>query len=572
MIRRLSSAVQAKIAAGEVIERPSSVVKELVENSLDANATNVTIDISAGGRHYVRVYDDGDGIIPEQLPLAIEPFATSKLTHSDDLLQIHSFGFRGEALASIAAVSKLEIQSVTDDGAVGRRLAVSAGKMESDNEFGGKKGTAVFVSDLFANFPARAQFLKSERTESLRIVDTIQNLAVGNPGVKMTLIIDKKERLRSSGSGDIRSVLKEVLGDRIIKDTVTISGSRFKGISGVVSRPGKTRKRRKYISFFVNGRWVSNRTLHAAVSEAYRGLLPSGRYPMVVLSLEIPTHELDVNVHPTKSEIRFKSDSEIFSGVTQAIKQTLMDVDSPISLSGFSAVDYSSSNLQGGRMADRPPSTDFGRSAGQIFDEKKNSQNALFDEPIFNALDLQPIGQLNRLYIVATGNDGLYVIDQHAAHERVRYEKLSNGALDEATQSVLTTLVIEFSGKTSAWLSDNVDLLNQMGFSVDYFGGTSWSLRTVPRLCAHLDPLKFFSELVEDLSSEFMRTEDPIERIRWAAACHGAVKSGDTLSIEEMVILLRDLKECDLGLTCPHGRPTMLKFGLDDLSRQFGRA
>ncbi len=572
-IQRLPDDVRGKIAAGEVIERPASVVKELVENSLDAGATKVRIEIRAGGRELIRVVDDGIGISPDELPLAFSPHATSKLRSEDDLLNVQTLGFRGEALASIAAVAELSIASSTGVGERGRIIAVHGDRTLRDEPHAGAGGTEVTVSRIFENFPVRLEFLKSARTELFRVVNIAQHLALGQPRVRFTLTSDDRVSFQTSGSGSLRDAIVEVYDSKLLDDTIELSPGEFQGLEGFIGQPGRDRPNRRYISFFVNRRWITNRTLLGALTEAYRSMMPSGRHPIAILHLTVPPDSVDVNVHPTKSEIRFREDGLIFGRVSKAIRRTLVEKGDfvPIGVGSTPVVDsffiptspptsgrqHSFSHIDGGPVRTR--ALDTIDSAPDIVEGGVRSPT------------IRPLGQIDSTYLVATGPEGLYLVDQHAAHERVNYERLmaSDGAVN--TQQLLAPLTVDLQSDASAWISENLSTLRELGFDAEHFGDNTWLIRAVPAVSSDRDPHKLFLDIVTEMLDVDVSRAGATDRARWSVACHSSIRAGDLLSIPEMQALLDQLARCDLGLTCPHGRPTILQFTREMLDRQFGR-
>lgn len=571
-ILRLPPDVTGKIAAGEVIERPASVIKELVENSLDAGARSVEIESLEGGRRLMRVVDDGAGIAPEELRIALERNSTSKLRTENDLLSVRTLGFRGEALCSISAVAELSIASRPDRTQVGRKITIHGEHLIADEPHGGAAGTEIMVSRLFDNFPVRLEFLKSHRTESFHILNIAQNLALSRPSVRFAASSDGQRSFSTPGSGSLEDCLLALFGPKLVDGMVQIEQGKWLGIEGLVSKPGRDWANRRHISFFVNGRWVNNATLSAALAEAYRGLLPAGRFPAAYLHLQLPAEAVDVNVHPAKAEVRFRDSGQLFTRLSGAIRRTLIErsdfvpveigdrrpvVDSffvPAAIPHDSGLNqrYSARSLQAPLA---PDSTVAAASGGQI-----------------SSPHMRALGQIDRTYIVAAGPDGLYLVDQHTAHERVLYEELFTTNDKPDRQQLLAGQTTDVGAVASAWLEENRDLLADFGLEVENLGGTTWIVNAVPSMAVGRQAGGFLEEVVRDLSTIDGRRSDPRERARWAVACNSAVKAGDALSVPEMQALLEQLLECDLGRTCPHGRPTTLKLSRELLDHQFGRA
>ena len=572
-IQRLPDDVRGKIAAGEVIERPASVVKELVENSLDAGATEVRIEIRAGGRELIRVLDDGSGIAPEELPLAFSPHATSKLRSEDDLLNVRTLGFRGEALASIAAVANLSLASSTGPGASGRIIVMHGDRTLRDDPYAGAGGTDITVSRLFENFPVRLEFLKSERTELFRVLDVAQHLALGHPHVRFTLTSDDRISFQTSGTGSLRDAVVGVYDSKLLNDTIELSPGEFQGIEGFVGQPGRDRANRRYISFFVNRRWVTNRTLLGALTEAYRGMMPSGRHPIAIIHLTVPPDSVDVNVHPTKTEIRFREDGLIFNQVSRALRRTLVEKGDFVPVeAGTSAV------VDSFFLPNSPPATGRQPSFPQIDGgPPRTTPPGLAEDEIdapeggLRSPTIRPLGQIDSTYLVATGPRGLYLVDQHAAHERVNYERLLAQPGSADSQQLLGPVTVDLQSDASAWVSENLPTLHALGFAAEHFGDNTWLIRTVPAVGSDRDPHTLFSEIVTEMLDVDVSHADTADRARWSVACHSSIRAGDHLSMPEMQALLDQLAKCDLGRTCPHGRPTILQFTREMLDRQFGR-
>ncbi len=572
-IRQLPDDVRGKIAAGEVIERPASVVKELVENSLDAGATDIRIFIQGGGRELIRVVDNGGGIDPAELPLAFSPHATSKLRVEDDLLNVRTLGFRGEALASITAVAELSIASSTGLGETGRVIVRHGDEVLQDDAHGGPGGTEVTVSRLFANFPVRLEFMKSERTELFRVVNIVQHQALGHPHVRFTLTSDDRVSFQTTGSGSLRDALVGVYDARLIDDTIEIPPDEFQGIHGFIGQPGKDRPNRRHISFYVNRRWVTNRTLLGALTEAFRGMMPSGRHPIAIVHLTVPPDSVDVNIHPTKTEIRFREDRLIFSRVSKAIRRTLIERGDYVAVEpGPEAL--VDSFFVPSRMPAQPRYDSFAPDPSALSGGASGGMPV--DDPIAPATGLQsptirPLGQIDSTYLVATGPEGLYLVDQHAAHERVTYERLLKQDTAPDRQPLLAPLTADLASDASAWVADNLERLGELGFDIEHFGDNTWLIRAVPVVGADRDPQALFAEIVAEMLEVEVSRAGMAERLRWSVACHSSIRAGDQLSIPEMQALLDELARCDLGRTCPHGRPTILKFTREMLDRQFGR-
>ena len=571
-IKILPENVSSTIAAGEVVERPASVVKELAENSLDADAKAIQISTEEGGKLLIEVVDDGSGIAQAEVLLAVARFATSKLQTAQDLFAIDTLGFRGEALSSIAAVSRLEMITRAQGEDVGSKLNVNGGDIKPLSTIGSPPGTVMRVRDLFYNVPARRKFLKTENTERRWITRFVSRYALAYPHVRFELQQEGRSLLNTSGKGDPREVLTEVFGLETARQMISIPPSPGAeiSVSGFVGPPELNRSNRRELTFFVNGRWVQDSSLSAAVLQAYHTLLMVGRYPIAVLFLQVHPEQVDVNVHPTKSEIRFREPDRVFAVIQRAIRATLMGHTSPV------RVDFQSTWSREGTSS-RPGaiSADWGFAAESSFDPSASRPLSLQGVlPSGTIPLLRAVGQIGAAYLVAEGPDGLYLVDQHAAHERILFEKMmaerDAGALE--SQNLLETQTIEFSHSEAALLEENLKALQELGFVIEPFGERSFRLRAVPSLVTGKDPLFALRSVVEEFEENEEPLADALEARLAARICKRvAIKAGQVLSFAEQRQLLRDLESCSMPRTCPHGRPTMIHLSIDALERQFGR-
>ena len=586
-IRLLSPEVSSQIAAGEGVERPASVVKELLENSLDAGANSISISIEDAGKKLIEVADDGTGIPSAELELAAARHATSKLVQSDDLFSIGTLGFRGEALASIGSVSRMTITSRVKKEKEGARLKVEGGISDKLTKVGTTVGTTVRVEDLFYNVPARLKFLKTDVTERRTIDTLVTRYALAYPDKRFKLSEGNKVSLQTSGDGDRRAILASLYGVDVAKQMLEVmaeeEGYR---LTGFISPTSITRSNRKEITFFINGRWVQEIALNSALLQAYHTLLMVGRYPMCALFLEIDPHEVDVNVHPAKAEVRFRSQDKIFSFVQRSTRKALLAY-SPVpnvapSLWGTTRTVPSESDrssvgldwaighdeeIRDSRLeTENPPSTSSPQS--QVSSSQPQSSP-------FNKIPLMRlIGQIGATYLVAEGPDGLYLIDQHAAHERVLFEKLmaQHDMKKISSQTLLTPETVTLPPQAAKLLTDQLPALNHFGFDVNEFGPNTFQVRAMPTLFTGGDSSAALRALVEDFEEDETPLQNEIEAKLAARVCKRmAVKGGQTLSADEQRALLTDLEACDSPRTCPHGRPTMIHLSVDMLERQFGR-
>jgi len=590
-IRLLSSEVASQIAAGEVVERPASVVKELLENALDAGAKNVTISIADAGRTLVEVADDGVGIPSNELELAVSRHATSKLAQSEDLFHIMTLGFRGEALASIGSVSRMTITSRVKSAEEGARLHIEGGKASRLEKVGAPIGTVVRVEDLFYNVPARLKFLKSDVTER-RIIDSlVTRYALAYPNVRFKLVEGKQVSLQTAGDGDRRAILAALYGVDVAKQMLeVIAEEEGKALTGFISPTSLTRSNRREITFFINGRWVQDSALNTALLQAYHTLLMVGRYPLSALFLTIPPEEVDVNVHPTKAEVRFRSQDKVFSFVQRSTRKALL---------AYTPIPSVSPQLWGPRLApmerrevgidwsiahdDRQFSVESDQLPGTSNESEVTSDKSLsVDSQLvtrrpetFSPVPLlRLIGQIGATYLVAEGPDGLYLIDQHAAHERVLFEKLmaQHNAKQIPSQALLNPAIVTLPPQSSKMLLSQLPFLNRFGFEVEEFGSNTFQVRAMPVLFTGGEAEAALRALVEDFEEDETPLQTEVEARLAARVCKRlAVKAGQVLSNEEQRALLTDLEACQSPRTCPHGRPTMIHLSVDMLERQFGR-
>ncbi len=570
-IRILPEAVSSAIAAGEVVERPSSVVKELIENSLDAGATHIEITVEAGGKRLIEVQDDGAGIPARDVPLAIARHATSKLNSLDDLQAIQTLGFRGEALSAICAVSRLELVTRHPSDDAGTRLRSEGGGEARREPIGAPRGTVVRVRDLFYNVPARREFLKTDATERRRISDLVSRYALAYPGVRFRLIQEGRESLYSSGSGDRREALAAALGEEMARSMVALpeQGESAVRVEGFVGPATVHRSSRKHLIFFVNGRWVQDNSLSAAVLGAYHGLLMVGRYPVAALFIGLPSREVDINVHPTKSEIRFRNQNQVFTVVQRSVRAVLLgQAPPPVEME---------TQWRGRTPAAGAQTISPDWQIAHDLLEINRTERGFEPQPALPQADvplLRPVGQVGAAYLVAEGPDGIYLIDQHAAHERILFEGLMSAREESRleSQALLEPELIEFSPSEAAIIDQHLEGMRDLGFDVEHFGGHTYRLRTLPAMLSNLSPHAAMRVLVDDFEEDEAPLEAEAELRIAARVCkRSAIKAGQILSASEQRKLLRDLEACEAPRTCPHGRPTMIHLSVQSLERQFGR-
>ena len=546
-IRLLTPEIADAIAAGEVIERPASVVKELVENALDANARRISIDVRGAGKLSIRVSDDGDGISAEDLQMAFVRHATSKVANLSDLEAIATLGFRGEALASIASVSDVECTSA------GARVRVRAGNVVEHGAGPLLPGVTLEVRDLFANVPARLKFLKSDATEVAAMKDVVGAFAVLHPHVRFQLTIDARSAVSSTGDGDRRRAIGSVHGLPVATEMLEMIGMPL--VTGMVSQPRMSRGSRDGIVLAVNGRPISSRPLIYALEECYQGMLERGRHPVAVIDIGIDPELVDVNVHPAKREVRFREEGAVFSALQRAVR---------VALGGSQPYQYHSTATGPATIARDPmPQLTLHESTAAVAIAEIGARVA---EGV-----LRPIGQVGPGYLVAEGPDGLVLVDQHAAHERVLYnrllERLHTGR--GMTQPLLMPQAVDVEPRLLAAAADHRADLAKLGLEYEEFGPRSLRITAVPVEMPAGRATAAVQETLAALADN--RGAGALEKAAAALACHSAVRFGDTLDLAEQRSLLLDLEAADEAVTCPHGRPTRLLVDWQDLKRHFRR-
>ncbi|HUZ02790.1 MAG TPA: DNA mismatch repair endonuclease MutL [Thermomicrobiaceae bacterium] len=578
-IHTLDDATIGKIAAGEVVERPASVVKELVENALDAGARTVRIEIVAGGRDLIRVHDDGSGIAPEDLPHALERHATSKLSAFEDLAGLHSYGFRGEALASIAAVSELRVVSRAAGQGHAESIVSHFGRRESPTHLASAPGTIVTVRDLFDNVPARRKFLRQDQTEATYIQRVVAACALAFPEVRFELTIDGRIALATDGSGELGNAVVGVFGADVADEMVPIRVAHDDGetppvrLDGYVGLPTLTRGSRQQLVLLINRRWVEHRALAFALEQAYHSLIMVGRYPVAVVRIEVPPDRLDVNVHPTKREVRISDERVVFSTLQRAVRETLVLHTPEQVVPTMVDVPLSAPDLQRRLALAHPdqvrvPDSAHG-PAGAADGEAmpSNSTQTNGDVPI-----LRVLGQVGATYIIAEGPAGMYLIDQHAAHERVLFERLwtRHESSSPDVQGLLEPLVVELTPPQSEVVGRDREELAKIGFELEPFGGSAVAVRSVPAMTTRRDPRAVLVGILEELA-QGGRGATRIESLIISTACHSAIRAGQALTLLEMRELIAQLESCTAPRACGHGRPTMLHLSQQELERQFSR-
>ena len=608
-IRLLDDATAARIAAGEVIERPASVVKELVENALDAGATRIDIEIEGGGSELIRVVDNGTGIAPGELELAFERFATSKVDATSDLLGIATLGFRGEALPSIASVSRVEASSRPAERDAGERLLLKFGEREEFGKTGVPAGTSVSVRGLFSNVPARRKFLRSPGAELGRIQSLVTSYALVRSDVAFRLEADGRQRLATPGGFDLRGAVAGTYGARIAEMMLELpyaepfsdgTPAAF-AVGGLTGAPSISRGNRRFITLGINGRWIQSKRITYAIEQAYHGFLGARRFPIAVVLVRVPLNDVDVNVHPAKTEVRFLREDLVFGDVQRAVRSVLI-ANAPVpsfrpTTRSHTFAGVGGPGLGGGSIANAPRTdleqnplwplrheavspreigtgTDSGANPSSteiavLLHGNDSGQTQRETLPV-----LRLVGQAHETYLIAEGPDGVYLIDQHASHERIRFEEISR-ALNTGSpdaQQMLEPEPVALDPRQEELLADQGDLIAGLGFVVESFGPGTALIRGIPRMLADRTSAAgdAFRGLLDEVASGG-RNDAWRERLIATLACHSSVRAGMQLTDDEGRALLNSLEKADQPHTCPHGRPTMIHMSQPDLERGFRR-
>ena len=597
-IKALPKELAEKIAAGEVIERPLSVVKELVENAIDADSTNITVEIKKGGKEYIRITDNGKGIEKDQLGLAFERYATSKISTEEDLNNIYSLGFRGEALASIAAVSKLELISKPKDNKVGSKIEINGGEIDAISDSACEDGTTVIVKDLFYNLPARKKFLKPDNTESSLIADFMQKIALAYPELKFRFINNGTILFSTLGKGSLYEAILTLFSPQTARSLVEVnySGQNMK-LYGYTSGSEASKTNKKGQVFFVNGRYIKSKVLDSAIEEAYHDKLFDGRHPICYLFLEIEPSEIDVNVHPRKTEIKFYDESLVKDFVILGIRKALLAqeaapdishlvdkkakivekaVDKTKNYPQFTQKDVVNSNV----FLSIDKQDDFFQNLREeqqsieiptikVSEEVKKD---LGKEHRFEFKNLKPVAQIFSTYIIATDSKNLYIVDQHAAHERIMYEHLLNrfNYEENLSQVLIAPILISTTAAQTALEGEWGKLLKELGFSYELFGINQYIIKEIPA-ALKLDEAEVFIHTILDSEIENPGSIQAKRDEIITASCKAAVKAGDKLSESEITALFEELDSCENPFSCPHGRPTFLRFSESEIERFFKR-
>lgn len=614
-IIQLDDRLSNKIAAGEVVERPASVVKELVENAIDAGSTVIEVEVEEAGLGKIRILDNGDGISEEDVLMAFQRHATSKIKNDDDLFRIRTLGFRGEALPSIASVSRFEMKTST--GEVGSRVVFEGGVLQVHEAAAARKGTDIIVTDLFFNTPARLKYLKTVHTELGNITDIMNRLALSHPEISFRLIHNDRKLLHTTGNGDVRQVLAAIYGVNIVKKMVPITATSLDyKVTGWIALPEITRASRNYISTMINGRFIKNYPLVKAVQEGYHTLLPIGRYPIVLLSVEMDPILVDVNVHPSKMEVRLSKEQELNQLVTDVIKkvfksqelipsgfiqqekkekppseQTFLELDHvvekeiPVERAIFKESTLREPNRteRVKELIQRPVSVVKEESLAPIrtesvtvveIEEEFVTETDLLQESKLRVPPFYPIGQMHGTYILAQNEKGLYIIDQHAAQERIKYEYFREkvGDVQSELQELLVPITLEYSTDEALKIMEHQHELERVGVFLEPFGHNSFILRSHPQWLPKGEEKELMEEMIEQLLH--MKKVD-IHKLREEAAimmsCKASIKANHHLRQDEIQALLDELRSTSDPFTCPHGRPIIIHYSTYEMEKMFKR-
>ncbi|MCM1113923.1 MAG: DNA mismatch repair endonuclease MutL [Clostridium sp.] len=623
-IHILPKEIYQLIAAGEVVERPSSIVKEMIENSVDANAKNITVEIKHGGSTYIRITDDGCGVEREQIKKVFISHATSKISEKDDLNAIGTLGFRGEAMASISAVAKVELLTKAENADIGTRYEIAGGEELALDDAGCPNGTTIVVRDIFFNTPARMKFLKKDVTEGNAVAGIVDRMAISHPEISFRFIRDGKQTLITSGNGDLKSAIYSVFGREVSEGLIPVDYSYDNmRVTGFVSKPTSSRKSRAMQFFFINSRLVKSATAMAALEQAYKNSIMVGRFPMCILNIALNPALVDVNVHPAKIEVRFANEKPIFDliyyGVKTAVEadrtvkeadfspriEQIYDAPNKINKTYSSKIDFfkkkeeapvqqtfrispietaihqdNQASLNAKRLdyddAETAKADEVIKTAVDIPAAEKEcavhtAENTVCDEDDNTTVSFKLIGEAFKTYIIAEIDKELYFIDKHAAHERMNYEKFKSQETVEV-QLLLAPIVVNLAKDEYNALCENFDLLAQCGFEVESFGDRAVIVRGVPALVGDSDVKDLITEIAEKLLEHKTDiTPDKIDWIYHSASCRGAVKAGDNTSAQEQELFVAKLLSMPEIRFCPHGRPVFIKISRYDIEKQFGR-
>ena len=607
-IRVLADHVANQIAAGEVVERPASVAKELVENSIDAGATRITIEIEAGGRRLLKVSDDGEGMVRDDAVLAFERHATSKIRETIDLAAIATLGFRGEALASIASVAKVELTTFAEGAKAATRVIIEGGRIRDVKDAAHPRGTTIAVRDLFFNIPARRKFLRSEATETYHLTNLVTHYALAHPEIAFTFINNGRETVRAAPAKDLRERAYQVFGAEFLENLLEVNGGNaaVARVTGFVSAPRDRRTSRDSQYLFVNRRFVRDRTIGRSLSEGYRSILPHGVYPAALLFIETPLEEVDVNVHPAKTEVRFRRQAAVADAVREAVKSALASTGyaPPPPEQTISATASASAAPSVIEFPPPQPRIDYipepsGDEIARDIEAMMRSTQPLPPKSVFQSVpsaappfnsaeklarvpepqslskNIRPLGQLDESFIIATDDDGLLLIDQHVAHERILFDKYRALERERRTESqqLLVPETFDLTPAQSAVFDDLVPELENYGFELMRLSGRTVAIKATPADLPGSEARNMLAELLETVDAEKKDSarETLRDEIAASLACHAAIKVNMPLAPEKMRWLIDRLMQTSSPTTCPHGRPVILRLKTRDILRGFHR-
>jgi len=569
-IRILSEKVANQIAAGEVIERPASVVRELLDNSIDAGADRLNIQIEEGGKRLIRLRDNGSGMDKDDMLLALERHATSKITTVSDLFSIKTLGFRGEALPSICSVSRIEITSRPADRLTGYRLKASGGEMKSIDETGAPAGTTVEVRDIYFNTPARRKFLRADRTETGHIIDTLSRIILPFTNIHLRLDDAGKTLLNLPASENELNRLSVLFGRDVAVSLIdTYRERNGVKIRAYLAPPDFSRSRSDRIYIYINNRNIRDKLVTRSVMEGYGQRLMKGRYPQVVVFLDIDPTLVDINVHPAKQEVRFHQSRMVYQALSSTIERALTDQFKSFSYEGHKRPEVIEDKVFS-QVKVSEPAWEY-----SVVDEKGSTDPEIKvqQKPLLKKIP-QIIGQLKDTYLLFQSEDGLLLVDQHAAHERILYERLKKNYFSSGieSQAFLIPMSLELSLKEGRILIEKIDQMSALGFELEHFGGNTFLVRSVPSVLANVELESFLLDLIPVLEEEeHLTSEKAMDRLITVMACHGAIRAGQRMSHREMELLLEQLEEMDLPTNCPHGRPIFRKFSYYEIEKMFKR-
>jgi len=578
-VRLLSDTLASQVAAGEVIERPASVVKELVENSVDAQAHSIEVMIKRGGISLIRVTDDGTGMDRDDALLCLERHATSKIRTAADLATVGTLGFRGEALPSIASVARFRLTTREKEAVAGTEVLVSGGKLETVRDGGEAPGTQVEVRSLFYNLPARRKFLRSENTETRNIEHQLNLQAIGHPDIAFSLVRDERLIFQLPATKSLRDRIRDLMGSELLARLLEVErAAREKlRVSGFIGQAGVSRASRTQQFVFVNGRAIESPVIGAALKEGYHTALMKGQFPVTFLFVELDPAEVDVNVHPAKREVRFRDPAGVREAVVAAIRRTL-EGDRSSWQEQFRAPAASDVPFVRPPESIAPPSDETQSSFPVERNEPAVTDHRFApndDRPPLPQHQFRILGILNKLYVLMENAEGLVLVDQHAAHERILFEELRRRmeAKGVSSQRLLLPQVIELAPRDAEWIERNLTTLQKMGLGVEEFGRHTFKLESLPPFLSGVDPARLLQDVIDSLKSA-SNNSSPLrlgEEMIAKTVCRHAVKANDLLRQPEVEKLIRDLLECELPYCCPHGRPTMIQISLGELEKKFGR-